>query len=130
LTGVLHPGEKVTSESLGLLAFELPDVYVHDLLGLTDEWLAHHGNFRNIFGRRDYAYTANQVRPLVYVMHSGFDHLQPLRAKTIGRDFNERYETWAVPDQGIDLMVSMQTEAAGRIRPALARLHARRVQVP
>jgi hypothetical protein len=123
----------VAGEGIGLLGFELPDTYIHDILGLTDEHLAHHGTHRDIYGRTDYVYTASEVRPAVYVVHSGFHHLSRFR-KGFQGDFNAAYETYDVllpPGANTHwMMVSLRADVAERLRPLLEPLHPERAIVP
>ncbi|MBJ6761778.1 hypothetical protein JGU66_13470 [Myxococcaceae bacterium JPH2] len=129
----LRKEDVVAGEGIGLLGFELPDTYIHDILGLTDEHLAHHGTRRNFYGRSDYRYTANEVRPAVYVLHSGFHHLTPFRENFQG-DFNTAYETYDVlrlPGSSTHrMMVSLRADVAERLRPLLSPLNPERTIVP
>jgi hypothetical protein len=129
----LRQEDVVAGEGIGLLGFELPDTYIHDILGLTDEHLAHHGTHRNIYGRTDYVYTASEVQPAVYVVHSGFFHLSRFRAGFQG-DFNAAYETYDVllppGSNAHSMMVSLRVDRAERLRPLLGPLHPERAIVP
>ncbi|WP_338869284.1 hypothetical protein [Myxococcus stipitatus] len=133
LRGGLLRDDVVAGEGIGMLGVELPETYVHDFLGLTDEHLAHHGILRDMYGRRDYGYTAREVRPAVYVVHSGFYHLSRFRESFQG-DFNATYETYDVlRSQGTTthhMMVSLRTDVAARLRPFLETLQPERATVP
>ncbi|AGC44596.1 hypothetical protein MYSTI_03284 [Myxococcus stipitatus DSM 14675] len=133
LRGGLQQGDVVAGEGIGMLGIELPETYVHDFLGLTDEHLAHHGTLRDIYGRRDYVYTARQVRPAVYIVHSGFFHLSRFRAGFEG-DFNATYESYDVlRPQGAtthQMMVSLRSDVAERLRPLLGSMQPERATIP
>ncbi len=70
LAGPLLSDDIVSAEAIGYLAYELPEIYVHDPLGLTDEYLAKHGDPAVPYGRRDVDYSMGQVKPEVAVWHS------------------------------------------------------------
>jgi len=63
----LNSSDVVSAEGIGYISFNLPDVYMHDPLGLNDKHIAKFGNDASPFGKKDIRYTVNKVAPTVMV---------------------------------------------------------------
>jgi len=69
----------IAPEALGTICYLRIHTYCHDLLGLTDATIAAKGSmYRVTFGRLDPPYSALDVRPDVYILHSGIGLLRVL----------------------------------------------------
>jgi hypothetical protein len=95
LATVLRADEAVTPEALGLVGYQLPGVYVHDALGLTDAWVARHGAYRAQTGRVDYAYTYDKIHPAVVLIHQQDLSLADFASASAGR-FQREYRAYSV----------------------------------
>jgi hypothetical protein len=124
---VLKADEAVTPEALGLVGYQLPGVYVHDALGLTDAWVAKHGAYRAQTGRVDYAYTYDKIHPAVVLIHQQDLSLVDLASASGGR-FQREYRTYSVAppppcrpyDKG--LLIAVRNDVSERVLGSLADL--------
>jgi arabinofuranosyltransferase len=131
LQPTLIPGDRVTPEAIGIFSYILSDVYIHDMMGLTDAYLAHQGNiYQRWYGKSDYAYTYRQVAPNIFVFHSGFDHLSQFELASGGR-YNDEYETYDLHTSPPchPMNISIRSDSVDRIVPALGG-NLERVTVP
>lgn len=89
LKPALKPSDILCPEALGYFSYVLLDQYVHDMCGLTDRHIATYGKERSVFGRYDFSYTANVVRPHLYLIHDPgkMDRLQKAYAGDFRRDY-------------------------------------------
>ncbi len=132
---VLRPGERVSAEALGIFAYVLPEAYVHDMLGLTDGYLARRGDRHHpTFGRSDYAYSYHVVRPVFYLLQSR-SVVDSLWRASAGK-FNDEYlayELLRLPNSNCDgdyMNVIVHKDSAARIMPTLQDLEPRLVTLP
>lgn len=65
----LAPGDVVSGEAIGVLAWHLEGVTIHDPLGLTNHHLARFGRPDGWYGRMDLDYTLGVARPSIAVFH-------------------------------------------------------------
>lgn len=132
LRPALTPDDILSTEGLGLFGYRLIDTRIHDFLGLTDEHIAHHGKHRDVYGRRDYAYTINTVRPAAILVHSGLYHINGFIAESQG-DFNESYEVYRLgpqsPNPNNQMMIVVRRDAVPRFIPALKRWSPTRITI-
>ena len=133
LQPVLVPGDRVSPEAIGRFSYELPDVYVHDFLGLTDREVATKGTlYRKQYGRAHPRYTYEVVHPEIIIVQSGFGHLRPMARVAAGR-FNETYSTYSLDQitrcfDGV--LMSVRTDVKSRILPAFAGIESKQLVVP
>ncbi len=133
----LLPTDKVSPEALGIFSYANPNVYSHDLLGLTDRYVAARGEtYVGTFGKAAPAYTYYGVRPDFIVVHSGFTYLSPM-ARVSNGAYNNDYSTYLLPElsrspdcPGRTFVVSIRKDSVARILPAFAELKPRPVTVP
>lgn len=69
LHSALGPSDTLSAEALGYLSYQFPTNPFHDPLGLTDAYLARHGDSVPMFGKVDATYTLGVVIPSVLVWH-------------------------------------------------------------
>jgi hypothetical protein len=129
LATVLRRGDVVATEAIGLIGYELPEVYVHDPMGLTDAYIARHGHYLPRIGRVDYAYTYRAIQPGVLLLHQDDMSLEDFAAASEGR-FGSEYHAYYV-DQGapcsyyakegrdIHLVMAIREGLLERVVPAL-----------
>ncbi|MBS1716620.1 MAG: hypothetical protein JSS72_02670 [Armatimonadetes bacterium] len=68
LRDALIPSDTISPERLGLPSYLMIDHYSHDFLGLTDLHISRHGRaWMKYFGKTDYRYSVNQIRPTVFL---------------------------------------------------------------
>ncbi|MBV8719646.1 MAG: hypothetical protein JOZ65_31625 [Chloroflexi bacterium] len=129
----LVPGDKVAPEALGEFSYILSDTYSHDMLGLTDSYLARYGTFYiPMFGKEDLTYTYTHIHPEVFISHTQ-DAKGSLAqfARAVGPEFDSEYSTFRFPSlEGCDrISMSVSRESADRIVPALQPLNPRLISV-
>jgi arabinofuranosyltransferase len=129
LIPVLKRGDVVATEAIGLIGYELPEIYIHDPLGLTDAYVARHGQYRPRIGRVDYAYSYAKIHPGVLLLHQDDMMVQDFAAASQGR-FTSEYRAYYV-EQGppcsyyekegrdIRLVIAIRNDVAARVEPAL-----------
>ena len=133
----LLPTDKVSPEALGIFSYMNPNVYSHDLLGLTDRYVAAHGEiYVGTFGKAAPAYSYYGVRPDLIVVHSGFAYLSPM-ARVSNGTYDNDYSTYVSPELGRSqdcpgrtFVVSIRKDSVARILPAFAELKPQPVTVP
>jgi hypothetical protein len=90
---VLRPPSIVRSalRAGGTFGYANPNVYVHDMMGLTDRHVTLHGTvyYRSI-GKTDLAYTYDAVRPNLILVHSGYNLLSRMVRASDG-EYNDTY---------------------------------------
>jgi hypothetical protein len=134
---VLLPDDRVSPEELGIFSYKIPNVYSHDLMGLTDKQVARYGTFYiPRYGKTAAAYSYYDVQPDLIVVHSGFAHLSPMAQISDGA-YNETYSTYRLMNLPEDcgdyegnVMVSIQKASVARILPAFTQLEPQAVAVP
>lgn len=90
-------GDVLVAESIGMLGYAAPDIYVHDPLGLTDRTLAHDAHAeRTLYGRKNWRYSLG-LEPAVVLLHH-WPHQQRWRAFAEG--YPENYSFWQLPWHG------------------------------
>jgi hypothetical protein len=120
--------DRITAEAMGEFSYILIGSYSHDMQGLTDSYVAHHGTaYDPRFGRADFAYTYNNVQPTVVVVHD-VSLINGLAGAAHG-GYTTRYATFLFPTlpgcSGRPLWVSLGRSAVTRILPALEPFHPR-----
>ncbi|MEZ5289938.1 MAG: hypothetical protein R2745_02555 [Vicinamibacterales bacterium] len=120
----LPPEAVAASLVAGVFGYELQGHVVHDMLGLTDRYLAAHGDlYWPTLGRSDFAYTYDRVRPAVTVLHhSGL----PPGALPPG----DGYRTFAHTVDGCNEIVLLREDMADALLPSLAPLRLEPVTRP
>lgn len=132
----LLPTDKVSPEALGTFSYMNPNVYSHDLLGLTDRYVARYGKgYIRQYGKVAPAYTYHRIQPNLIVVHSGFARLSPMARASKGT-YNNDYSTYLLSKlnssdcPGQIFIVSIRKDSVARILPAFAELAPRPVTVP
>ncbi len=119
LAPVLTASDIVAPEAIGLLCWELPAVTMHEWHGLTDRYIARNGRHRTVFGRTDRAYTANVIRPNLYVSRNLKGQFPGFSAVYQG-DFDRDYVTYHHPNE--PLAVAVRLDTVPRVDPALRQI--------
>jgi arabinofuranosyltransferase len=130
----LSAGDKVSAEAIGVFSYLLPATYSHDMLGLTDAYVAKQGTiYHQQYGKAAPAYTYYNVQPTLIIVHSGFGHLKPMAETSQGR-YNKTYTTYLLRDiddcANEEIMISIRSESVQRFLPNLQNLDLQRVIVP
>jgi hypothetical protein len=120
----------------GTFGYANPNVYVHDMMGLTDRHVTLHGTvyYRSI-GKTDLAYTYDAVRPNLILVHSGYNLLSRMVRASDG-EYNDTYSTYSLSSPGMQscserpFVVSIRRDSVARILPAFAGFEPRPVTVP
>jgi hypothetical protein len=88
LNRVWIEGDVLIAESIGMLGYAAPDIYIHDPLALTDRYLAHDKEAeRNVYGRKNWKYSLS-LDPALIVLHH-WPHQQ--RWNTFTSNYPEGY---------------------------------------
>ncbi len=118
----LRDDDIVTVEALGYFSYYAPDAYVHDFLGLADRHIAESGVLVPPWGKVDYRYTIDEIRPTVILLHSGYGHFRQMMAVTAD-DLTTEYRIFALcPVEDLDrrfFFVGIQRDAVERLVPSL-----------
>lgn len=69
LSNNLINSDIVSAEAIGYIGYNLPQVSIHDPLGLIDHHIALHGKPAVPFGKTDIVYTVEQIMPSVLIWH-------------------------------------------------------------
>jgi len=124
LKPVLGPDDLVAPEAMGVFAWVLSDVPVHDFLGLANRYIARNGTrYQPTYGKSDYAYSVEQA-PTLFVFQSGDYHPDFIRADTNGR-FEANYIKFDLQVMKPGFSVFIRQDAADCILPALKSLRHR-----
>lgn len=129
----LLPSDVVAPEVLGILSYENPDVYSHDIWGLADRNIALYGDYYlPQFGKGDAAYTY-KIQPDLMVSQTGATGFLSGIANT-APNYAEQYRTYELADlsgcQPKTFVVAISEAQISRILPALVELNPQPVQVP
>lgn len=116
-------GDVLAAESIGMLGYVAPGIYVHDPLGLTDRTLAHDANAeRTLYGRKNWRYSLG-LDPAVVLLHH-WPHQQ--RWHTFAEGYPEDYSFWQLAWHGKGpsrcVYAIVRNDRAQRYGIALARL--------
>lgn len=94
LNPVWVDGDVLVAESIGMVGYAAPDVFIHDPLGLTDRALAHDETAaRTVYGRKNWKYSLS-LDPAAILLH-----YWPHQAhwKTFTRGYPEDYAFYYLP---------------------------------
>lgn len=105
----------ISAEALGFVSFQLINVRMHDPVGLTDKYIARHGQPIMLYGKEDSEYTLSIVSPTVALWHYT-GHLS-----TVPPEVLERYRTWRFgPDAGpMSTIMMIRKDQVDRLLPAV-----------
>ena len=130
---VLRPSDRMSPEALGIFGYRLPNVYMHDFLGLTDRHVARYGSsYVRHYGKLNPEYTYRTIRPDVIIVHSRMAHLTTIAAAS-GGSFNETYSTYSLDKVGScsdGVLMSVRKSVEKRMLTAFAGIELTRVLVP
>jgi arabinofuranosyltransferase len=133
----LAQDDRVSPEVLGLFSYILADTYSHDMLGLTDRYVASHGTlYSPTYGKIDPEYTFHFIKPTLLVFHSSLRALPMWIAQASGGRYNDEYATYQLGfpvGSGCEdkrLFISLRSDSVARLLPTLAALGPQRVIVP
>jgi arabinofuranosyltransferase len=130
LATVLTADDRVAVEVLGIVGYQNPRVYVHDMLSLTDPVGAQRGRFyMPMIGKFDPGHTLNTIKPTVIVFGADAFFLPALRTVA---SFDADYETSVVSVRGANcpdghLFMSVRNDSRIRIAAGFPDLGSRRV---
>lgn len=124
LKPVLLPADKVSSLVLGVFSYALADFYSHDMLGITDAYLAQHGNYYwSRIGKSDFAYSYQQVYPTVVVLHR-YGLPDSAMPQVSGGPVKDEYVVFARDEEPYcHELTILRRDSVARILPALTKLH-------
>jgi hypothetical protein len=128
LNPVWVKGDVLIAESIGMLGYAAPDIYVHDPLALTDRNLAHDKKAeRNVYGRTNWRYSLS-LEPALILLHH-WPHQR--NWNTFKSGYPERYSfhyiPWTANSPKKCLYVIVRNDRAGVYAQALRPLDARKV---
>jgi len=105
----------ISAEALGFVSFQLINVRMHDPVGLTDKYIARHGQPIMLYGKEDSEYTLSIVSPTVALWHYT-GHLS-----TVPPEVLQRYRTWRFgPDAGtMSTIMMIRKDQVARLLPAV-----------
>ena len=105
----------ISAEALGFVSFQLINVRMHDPVGLTDKYIARHGQPIMLYGKEDSEYTLSIVSPTVALWHYT-GHLS-----TVPPEVLQRYRTWRFgPDAGtMSTIMMIRKDQVDRLLPAV-----------
>ncbi len=105
----------ISAEALGFVSFQLINVRMHDPVGLTDKYIARHGQPIMLYGKEDSEYTLSTVSPTVALWHYT-GHLS-----TVPPEVLQRYRTWRFgPDAGtMSTIMMIRKDQVDRLLPAV-----------
>ena len=131
---VLVPTDRAVLDALGTFSYMLPNIYFQDRAGLTDSYIARHGEPRPRFGKEDPAYAYYNIQPNLFVSHSGFGLFTPMERASMGT-YSETYSTYLLAKPGdtcseLKMMIGIRRDSVERILPAFAQLEPQPVTVP
>ncbi|GAB1471662.1 hypothetical protein MASR2M66_25400 [Chloroflexota bacterium] len=63
----LNSSDIVSAEGIGFISYALPEIYMHDPLGLTEKYIAQYGKDKSPFGKMDIKYTVTKIKPSIMV---------------------------------------------------------------
>lgn len=119
LKPIVQPTDCISPEALGVMSFLLPQVYMHDFIGLTDGHIAKDGPvYQRTFGKSDYAYTVLNIHPTIIVTHSSLWHLRQMEHYTTGQ-FSSRYTIFEL--RSLNLTLSIENSSVPRFMSVLGR---------
>lgn len=126
LRDVWRRGDILAAESIGMIGYAAPDIYLHDPLGLTDRHLAHDpAARRSIYGRSNWRYTVG-LHPALILLHS-WPHQRSW--SSFARDYPAAYVFYVIPWTGNEprkcLYAILRKDRAGEYGPALQQLNGR-----
>jgi arabinofuranosyltransferase len=128
LNPVWVKGDVLIAESIGMLGYAAPDIYVHDPLALTDRNLAHDKKAeRNVYGRTNWRYSLS-LEPALILLHH-WPHQR--NWNTFKSGYPERYSfhyiPWTANSPEKCLYVIVRNDREGVYAQALLPLDARKV---
>jgi hypothetical protein len=91
----LTTSDIVAVEALGYFSYFAPDAYVHDFLGLAEPHISRYGQLVPPWGKVDYRYTIDDVRPNLIMLHSGYWHFRKMMNAS-ARPLLTDYEFYAI----------------------------------
>ena len=105
----------ISAEALGFVSFQLINVRMHDPVGLTDKYIARHGQPIMLYGKEDAEYTLSVVSPTVALWHYT-GHLS-----TVPSEVLQRYRTWRFgPEAGtMSTIMMIRKDQVERLLPAV-----------
>jgi arabinofuranosyltransferase len=133
----LRSSDKVAIDVLGIFSYRIPDLYVYDLLGLTDSHVAREGYYVPRFGKVDPAYTYSREPALIITRPLENDlWLVTRMAEASGGSYERKYDTYVFDAGQVsencpngEFVTAIRTNAAGRILPTLSPYELQRVKV-
>jgi arabinofuranosyltransferase len=121
LKPVLSDKDTAAPEALGLFAYTLPSIRIHDFQGLADRHIARSGTrYHPRFGKSDYAYSVDMA-PAVFVFHAASYHVPLLEQDSHGT-FGRRYSGFSLGGAAAGFHVFIRNDEVRRILPALTPL--------
>jgi hypothetical protein len=90
--------------------------------------VAKHGNdYQRTFGRSDYLYSYQVIRPHIYVTHSDLWHISKTQRASHGA-FSKDYTAYR--SKRLGLLMTIRNDSLARYLPALDELELAKVEIP
>jgi arabinofuranosyltransferase len=121
-------GDILMAESIGMLGYAAPNVYIHDPLGLTDSVLAHdHTAERTLYGRKNWEYSLGLDPSLILIHH--WPHQRTWSMYSMGYPANYSFYTvhWRGEGPARCLYAILRNDRAEHYARALGPLLTRRL---
>jgi hypothetical protein len=118
LAPALAANSVIAPEGIGRIGYVLPDTQIFDFFGLTEPYIARHGQAPSpdfTYGKLDYAYTIER-HPDLFIFHTNF-HFAPLNAA----GYAQGYRSFRIAGLPCDMSVGIAGESLDRFLPALKR---------
>jgi hypothetical protein len=118
----------LVAESIGMLGYEAPDIYLHDPLGLTDRHLAHDpAARRTLYGRSNWRYSVGLDPALILLHYWPHQRTWPSFAHGYPADYAFYVIPWTRNGPKRCLYAIVRRDRAGEYGPALRQLNGRAV---
>ena len=116
-------GDIMMAESIGMLGYAAPRIYIHDPLGLTDRHLAHDPRAqRNIYGRKNWEYSLRLAPAVILLHHWPHQRQWSTYTEAWPTDYAFYYLPWRGNAPKRCLYVAVRRDRANALGEALASL--------
>jgi arabinofuranosyltransferase len=119
LRPALRPRDIVAPEVLGIFSYMLPEVDMHDMLGLVDAHIAKYGKvYRPMFGKADLQYSVHTIRPVLFILNRGDEWFGTFKRET-GEEFADNYECWMITNREERIVLAIRRDREQQILNAI-----------
>ena len=118
----------LVSESIGMIGYAAPDIYLHDPLGLTDRHLAHDpAATRSIYGRSNWQYSVGLDPAMILLHYWPHQRTWPSFARRYPADYAFYVLRWTRNEPKQCLYAIVRKDRADKYGPTLEQLKGRTV---